>query len=85
MVLLEGQENAGPVTVPVPEPPFCTVSAWVVGAEGGIGCAATPNVAVQVRLLVIVTSPEDEQSPPQPMKVEPNDGIAERVRLVPAG
>jgi hypothetical protein len=41
------------------------------------------KAAVQILLLFIVTVPEAEQSPPQPVKVEPGEAVAVSVRFVP--
>ena len=64
------------VTVPLPAPALLTVSAKL----------GTPNVAVTVVAAVSVTvqEPAPEQPPPlQPVKIEPDAGVAVSVTAVP--
>ena len=66
------------VTVPVPLPPFETVS---VRGEGG---AVNVAVTAWFTLIVRVHAPVPVQSPDQPTKVCPATGVAVRMTTVPA-
>jgi hypothetical protein len=72
------------VTLPVP--PFSTLVTVTVNVPGGGGGADVLKVAVTVVLLPILTvqAPVPVQPPPlQPAKIEPEDGAALSVTVVP--
>ena len=67
------------VTVPLPVPVLPTVSVYVVVFK--VNVAVTDLASLKERVQVFVPV----QAPLQPVKVEPGEGAAARVTLVPAG